>query len=434
MRQEMISNEINILRDTFRRLLRRKANTNLGKLIDKTHPADLALLFRFFNELEQNKLFAIMKPNEHTGEFLGELDESIIKRLIENETPEHVAELIQYTTSNDKTSILNILDEEYSQAILDLMKSEEQEELEEIMGYPEDSAGSLMYTDVFTLHENTIAKDAINALQDHESSEMVFYLYVINDDNILVGVISLRDLVTTPQNTRLKDMMIRSLESVRPETDQEEVARIVTQYNYLAVPVVDKDGQLLGIVTVDEIVDVIREEATEDFFQMAGAGKDREILMKSSWDNARSRLPWLFASWVGGVCAAAVIGFFDNTIKDTLALAAFIPVIIGMGGNIGTQTSTLVVRGLATGRVNVGNNLTIILKEIRVGIILGILYGLMLGLFAIIQFVDISPYLGLVVGLGIAGSMLIATAFGSLVPLLLPVSYTHLTLPTTPYV
>ena len=134
MRQEMISNEINILRDTFRRLLRRKANTNLGKLIDKTHPADLALLFRFFNELEQNKLFAIMKPNEHTGEFLGELDESIIKRLIENETPEHVAELIEYTTSNDKTSILNILDEEYSQAILDLMKSEEQEELEEIMG------------------------------------------------------------------------------------------------------------------------------------------------------------------------------------------------------------------------------------------------------------------------------------------------------------
>ena len=152
---------------------------------------------------------------------------------------------------------------------------------------------------------------------------------------------------------------------------------------------------------------------------MAGAGKDREILMKSSWDNAKSRLPWLFASWIGGICAAAVIGFFDNTLKDTLALAAFIPVIIGMGGNIGTQTSTLVVRGLATGRVNVGNNLSIILKEIRVGIILGILYGLMLGLFAIIQFVDISPYLGLVVGLGIAGSMLIATAFGSLVPLLL---------------
>ena len=141
--------------------------------------------------------------------------------------------------------------------------------------------------------------------------------------------------------------------------------------------------------------------------------------MKSSWDNASSRFPWLFASWIGGICAAFVIGLFDNTIKDTLALAAFIPVIIGMGGNIGTQTSTLVVRGLATGRVNVGNNLSIILKEIRVGIILGILYGLLLGLFAIIQFVEISPYLGLVVGMGIAGSMLIATAFGSLVPLLL---------------
>ena len=419
MRQKMISNEIIILRDTFRRLLRRKANTNLTKLIEKTHPADMALLFRFFSEIEQNELFTIMRPGEHTGEFLGELDESIIKRLIESETPQHAADLIEHTSSNDQASILSVIDEEASQAILDLLKSEEQEEVEEIMGYPEDSAGTLMYTDVFTLHENTLAKEAINVLQDHESSEMVFYLYVIDDDERLVGVISLRDLVTTPPNTELKEIMIRSPETVRPETDQEEVARIVSQYNYLAVPVVDQEGQLLGIVTVDEIVDVIREEATEDFLQMAGAGKDREILMKSSWDNARSRLPWLFASWVGGILAAAVIGIFNNTLQGTLALAAFIPVIIGMGGNIGTQTSTLVVRGLATGRVNVGNNINIIFKEIRVGIILGILYGLLLGLFAIMRFVDISPYLGLVVGLGIASSMLIATAFGSLVPLLL---------------
>ena len=157
--------------------------------------------------------------------------------------------------------------------------------------------------------------------------------------------------------------MIRHLQTVRPETDQEEVARIVSQYNYLAVPVVDQEGQLLGIVTVDEIVDVIREEATEDFLQMARAAKDREILMKSSWENARSRLPWLFASWVGGVCAAAINGIFDNTLQSTLALAAFIPVVIGMGGNIGTQTSTLVVRGLATGRVNVGNNINIIFNS-----------------------------------------------------------------------
>jgi len=419
MRQKMISNEIIILRDTFRRLLRRKANTNLTKLIEKTHPADMALLFRFFSEIEQNELFTIMRPGEHTGEFLGELDESIIKRLIESETPQHAADLIEHTSSNDQASILSVIDEEASQSILDLLKSEEQEEVEEIMGYPEDSAGTLMYTDVFTLHENTLAKEAINVLQDHESSEMVFYLYVIDDYERLVGVISLRDLVTTPPNTELKEIMIRSPETVRPETDQEEVARIVSQYNYLAVPVVDQEGQLLGIVTVDEIVDVIREEATEDFLQMAGAGKDREILMKSSWDNARSRLPWLFASWVGGILAAAVIGIFNNTLQGTLALAAFIPVIIGMGGNIGTQTSTLVVRGLATGRVNVGNNINIIFKEIRVGIILGILYGLLLGLFAIMRFMDISPYLGLVVGLGIASSMLIATAFGSLVPLLL---------------
>ena len=182
MRQKMISNEIIILRDTFRRLLRRKANTNLTKLIEKTHPADMALLFRFFSEIEQNELFTIMRPSERTGEFLGELDELIIKRLIENETPQHVAELIEFTSSNDQASILGVIDEDAAQAIIELLKSEEQEEVEEIMGYPEDSAGTLMYTDVFTLHENTIAKEAINALQDHESSEMVFYIYVIDDD------------------------------------------------------------------------------------------------------------------------------------------------------------------------------------------------------------------------------------------------------------
>ena len=175
---------------------------------------------------------------------------------------------------------------------------------------------------------------------------------------------------------------------------------------------------MLGIVTVDDVVDVIREEATEDFLQMAGAGKDREILLKSSWGNARARLPWLFASWVGGVGAVAIIGVFKNMLETTIALAAFIPVIIGMGGNIGTQSSTIIVRGLATGRVDIGNNLKIILKEIKVGLILGVLYGLLLGVFATLKFVDTTPYLGLIVALSILSSMIISTFVGTLMPLL----------------
>ncbi|MDB9722370.1 magnesium transporter [Candidatus Marinimicrobia bacterium] len=246
-----------------------------------------------------------------------------------------------------------------------------------------------------------------------------FYLYTIDNEGALTGVISLRDLVTTPSDTMLKDIMTKKVQTVRPETDQEEVARIVSQYNFLAVPVIDSDEKLLGIVTVDDVVDVIREEATEDFLKMVGAGEDREILLKSSWENARIRLPWLFASWIGGIIAAYIIGVFDDVLQNTLALAAFIPVIIGMGGNVGTQSSTMIVRGLATGRVGFENSSKILFKEIRVGLILGVLYGILLGLFAIVRFLDISPILGLVVGLSICASMLIAATIGSLVPLIL---------------
>ena len=275
-----------------------------------------------------------------------------------------------------------------------------------------------MSTDVFTLHKNTIARNAIQSLQDQEEAEMVFYLYVTDDDDRLVGVVSLRDLVTSPPDKTLDNIMTKNVISVQPETDQEEVAKIVSRYNYLAVPVIDLEEHMLGIVTVDDVVDVIREEATEDFLQMAGAGKDREILLKSSWGNARARLPWLFASWVGGVGAVAIIGVFKNMLETTIALAAFIPVIIGMGGNIGTQSSTIIVRGLATGRVDIGNNLKIILKEIKVGLILGVLYGLLLGVFATLKFVDTTPYLGLIVALSILSSMIISTFVGTLMPLL----------------
>ena len=419
MKKEMFGTEITLLRDTFRRLLRRHAKTNIIKLIEKTHPADMALIFRYFNDSEQDTIFAMMTPSEDTVEFLSELDESISVRLLENETPTRITSILEEASSNEQAYLMGLVDEEFAASVIDLLQAEEQEELEEIMAYPEDSAGILMHTDVFTLHEETRAREAIAALQDQAEAEMVFYLYAVDDDGRLTGVVSLRDLVTTPSETMLKDIMSKNVHAVRPETDQEEVARIVSQYNFLAVPVVDSDEQLLGIVTVDDVVDVIREEATEDFLKMVGAGEDREILLKSSWDNARMRLPWLFASWVGGIFAAVIIGIFDNVLQSTIALAAFIPIIMGMGGNIGTQSSTIIVRGLATGRVDLENSTKILFKEIRVGLILGILYGFLLGIFAVFRFLDFSPMLGVVVGLSICASMIIAATIGSLVPLIL---------------
>ena len=419
MRKEMFNHEINILRDTYRRLLRRQAKTNLVKLTRKTHPADLATVFRHFSEEEQLEIFSFMNENEHTAEFLSELDDSLVKELLSKEPLNRVAEIIQNAPTNDQSGILNALEEETANSIIELLKKEEQEEIAEIMGYPEDSAGSLMNTEVFTLHESITAGDAIKTLQDQEDAEMVFYLYITDDDDRLVGVISLRILTTTPSNTTLKDIMIKNVHSIRPETDQEEVARIVAQYNFLAVPVIDSDSHLLGIVTVDDVVDVIREEATEDFLQMAGAGKDREILLKSSWESAKIRLPWLFASWIGGVVAASLIGVFEHMLENIIALAAFIPVILGMGGNIATQSSTIIVRGMATGRVNIGGEIKLILKEIQVGILLGVLYGVLLGVFAHLVFTKAPDNLGLVVGLSICVSMVVAATVGTIIPLIL---------------
>jgi len=419
MRKEMFQHEISVLRDTFRRLIRRHAKTNITKLLTKTHPADLAVLYRFFTDMEQKTLFNLMMDMEQVSEFLSELDEPIILNLIGDEPPEKIAKLFQKLGVNDQVDILALFSDEKTQSILDLLNTEKQEEVEEIMSYPVDSAASIMTTDVFTLHQNIIAYEAIKELQRQEKSEMVFYLYITDDDNRLTGVISLRDLVTTPPETSLIDIMTKNVVSVRPETDQEEVAKIVARYNYLAVPVVDMDDSMLGIVTVDDVVDVIREEATEDFLQMAGAGKDREILLKSSWENVKSRLPWLFASWVGGVLAAFIIGKFEHMLETTVALAAFIPVIIGMGGNVGTQSSTIVVRGIATGRVEAGGEVKLVFKELRVGLILGILYGILLGGFTLLPFVESPASLGIIVGLSICSSMLIASCVGTVVPLIL---------------
>ena len=419
MRKEMFNHEITILRDTYRRLLRRNAKINLIKLTGKTHPADLAEVFRHFSTEEQIEIFSLMKENEHAAEFLVELDDALVIELLENESYERIAAIIEKAPTNDQSGILNILEDEKAQSIIELLNAEEQEEIAEIMGYPDDSAGTLMNTEVFTLHESITAGEAIKTLQDQEGAEMVFYLYITDDDDRLVGVISLRALTTTPSSTKLKDIMIKNIHSIRPETDQEDVARIVAQYNFLAVPVLDSDSKLLGIVTVDDVVDVIREEATEDFLRMAGAGKDREILLKSSWENAKARLPWLFASWIGGIGAASIIGAFENMLANIVALAAFIPVILGMGGNIATQSSTIIVRGMATGRVNIGGEIKLIFKEIKVGLILGSLYGILLGVFAKFTFTSAPDNLGFVVGLSICASMVVAATVGTIIPLIL---------------
>jgi len=408
-----------ILRRTIQRLLRRKADTNLTKILRKTHPADVALLMRGFGSSEQKTIFNLCPTFNHKANVLEELDETLIENMLIDESSTNISKMFSYLDTNDQAAIISMFPEEKQKEILEKIEVEDLEDVEEIMSYPDDSAGSIMTKETFTLNQNISIKEAIKQLQAFPENDKIFYVYVLDNQEKLVGVISLRNLVTSKNTKKLKDIMIKDIHAATSETDQEEVAKTVAQYNYLALPVVNRKNKFLGIVTIDDVVDIIREEASEDFLQMAGVGKDRDILLKSPIENAQSRAPWIFASLIGGICAAAIIGYFDHLLKEMIVLASFIPIIIGIGGNIGTQSSTIIVRGLATGRVDIANTLPLITKEIIVGGILGIIYGILIGFAS--EFITGTELknLGMVIGLSIACSMTIATAVGASVPLIL---------------
>ena len=419
MKKAIFSTEISLLRRTIQRLLRRKANANLTKILRKTHPADVALLMRGFGGSDQKNIFNLCPTFNHKAKVLEELDEALIESVLMDESSTNISKMFIYLDTNDQAAIISMFPEEKQKEILEKIEVEDLEDVEEIMSYPDDSAGSIMTKETFTLNQNTTIKESIKKLQAVPENDKIFYVYVLDNKEKLVGVVSLRNLVTSKNTKKLKEIMIKDIHAATSETDQEEVAKTVAQYNYLALPVVNRQNKFLGIVTIDDVVDIVREEASEDFLQMAGVGKDREILLKSPIENAQSRAPWIFASLIGGICAAAIIGYFDHLIKEMIVLAAFIPVIIGIGGNIGTQSSTIIVRGLATGRVDVGNTSSLVIKEIIVGAILGALYGALIG-FASEPITGTQiENLGLVVGLSIGCSMTIATAVGASVPLIL---------------
>ena len=404
-----------ILLDSIKRLLRRGATGHLHKIVNKTHAADLAAVYRFLTPSEQRALFDLLEDVEQRAMFFSELEEELLLELIEDMPPEKIAEILEQMPNDDVADLLGKLTDDRAQALLDLMTKEGSEEVEELLGYDAETAGGIMLPDFIALKEETTAREATRALQkDYVDIEMPFYLYVTDDHEKLVGVISLRQLVVVPPETKLKSIMATDVVSVQTETDQEEVAKVVARYNVLAVPVVDENNTLVGIVTVDDVIDIIREEATEDILKMAGAGEgfvESQSLLKST----RIRLPWLLASWIGGVLAFMIIGYFENSLSKLVYLAAFIPIIMGMGGNIGTQSSTIVVRGLATGRLNVKQIGRVVLKELAIGFFLGFVYGVLLGLVVHLRY-DMWLF-GVTVGLAVISSMTIAALVGSLVPM-----------------
>lgn len=411
----MQSRKVRMLVDTTHKLLRRGALANVQKIVAKSHAADIAILFRSIAPAERVAVFGLIRSRPQRAELVSELDPEIATQLLADLGTEESVKVLREMSSDDVADVLGALPQELAASILERMHREDQEEVEVLMRYAEDTAGGIMVPDFFALREEVTAEEAIDALRSAGDVEMAFYVYVTNEFEQLVGVVSLRQLVMVSPETKLKSVMETNVVSVRVDTDQEEVARLVARYNYLALPVVDDANKLLGIVTVDDIIDVIQEEAAEDMLKMAGAGEELGGA-RTVGSGVRSRAPWLIATFAGGLVAALAVRPFLGMLSTHLDLVLFLPLVLALCGIAGTQSATIVVSGLSVGVVELKRGWEVVRKELLIGLVLGLAYGTASGALAGL---GTGTLYGVVVGASVLLSVLAAALVGGAFPLLL---------------
>jgi len=407
---------IDLVLDSVKRLLRIGATANLLNLLQKQHPADLAQIFSELIDKEREAAFSLLA--ERNGrlamEAVSELGPEAGAALLATRSAEEIARLAQEIPSDDAAALIDHLPEELSAAVLDLMRPKESGVVENLLEYDEQTAGRIMNPHVFALNEDMTVGEAITELQTNRDVEMVFYLYVVDERRHLVGVTSLRRLLLVAPETPLKRIMTSDPTSSRVDMDQEEVARLVASYNLLAIPVVDEENKLVGVITVDDVIDVIKDEATEDIYRLAGVAGDERAFTPAA-ESLRKRLPWLGVNLVTAFMAASVVALFEDTISQVTALAVFMPIVAGMGGNAATQTLTVIVRGIALGELTWSNSRKALLKEAAVGVGNGVVLGLVAAVVAWIT--RGNPVLGLVLCAAMIINMFVAATAGTLVPL-----------------
>ncbi|MCA1586804.1 MAG: magnesium transporter [Acidobacteria bacterium] len=407
---------IDVVLDSVKRLLRIGATANLLNLLQKQHPADLAQVLGSLNDGERQAVFAVLiERNPRLAmETVSEMGPEPGAQLLTNRSAEEISKLLQEIPSDDAVALVDYLPEELSREVLELMRRRESGQVETLLEYGEQTAGRIMNPRVFALGEDLTVGEAITALQGARDVEMVFYLYVGDDRRHLVGVTSLRRLLLVAPETPLKRIMTPDVISVRVDTDQEEVARLVASYNLLAVPVVDEENKLVGVITVDDVIDVIKDEATEDLLRLAGVSGDERVATPP-FEALRKRLPWLGVNLVTAFLAASVVALFEGTISQVTALAVFMPIVAGMGGNAATQTLTVVVRGIALGELSWANSRKALWKESVIGLGNGVILGIVAAVIAWTTRGD--PMIGLLLGMAMVCNMFVAATAGTLVPL-----------------
>ncbi len=410
--------KLDVVLDSVRRLQRMGATANLLNLLQKQHPADLAQILGELPNRDRHAVFNVLceRHGRLAMEALSELGPESGAELLSDRPPEEIARLVQELPTDDAAALVDNLPKDLSAAVLELMRRKEGGEVENLLEYAEQTAGRIMNPNVFALAEDMTVGEAVAQLQAARDVEMVFYLYVVDSRRHLVGVVSLRRLLLVSPETPLKRIMTADLMSVRVDTDQEEVARQVASYNLLAIPVVDEENKLVGVITVDDVIDVIKDEATEDIYRLAGVATDERVFTPPT-ESLKKRLPWLFVNLGTAFLAASVVKIFEGTISQVVALAVFMPVVAGMGGNAATQTLTVIVRGIALGELTWSNTRKALMKEALVGIGNGVALGALAATATSLMQGD--PALGLVLGLAMIINMFVAATAGTLIPVTL---------------
>ena len=416
----MIDARTKMLTATISKLYRRGAESNIRRILEKTHKADIAALLEALETEERLSVFQMIQDVDLKAEIVAYLKESAQEEILSVLDTSEVQDIVSKMERDDAADLLGHLPDDVSKRILNAMVQEDSEEVEELMGYPEDSAGGIMSSEVLAMKEDMSVAQVIGQIQKEDEDLVAFYIYVVNEQEQLVGVLSLKQLLLSRPSAKLKSIMSTDIITVALSTNQAEVARIVERYDFLSLPVVDESNRLVGVITVDDVIDVIREEAEEDFLAMGRAGwtgdADFKGLLKARW-------PWLTLAFIGAsFCFSLIyfITFFGQPyLKENLwwLVAAFVPVILVMGATAGHQSATFTVGALRTRSDHDIAPMPHILKEVMVGSAFSICFS---GLVILVGFTVFGlNQLALILGLSLGFQIIFSMVLGSSIPFLL---------------
>lgn len=402
--------------DIFTDVLLKNDKDKLDELIHDMHAIDIAILLEEIDDASV-LLFYKLVDTSMMAEVLEQSSEELQVRILKLLEFEGIVKLFSFMSNDDIADILGNLPIRIRKDLLKMMRASDTVQLEELLGYPKDSAGGIMTTEYIALRGDLTSLEALKKVkQIGPKTEVIETIFILNNKKELVGTVDLRDLLAAPEDQQLYEIMDDNIIFVSPEMDQEETALLVSKYDLKALPVVNQKKALLGIVTVDDIIDVIVEEQTEDMLRLGGVSEEDKIdspLLTS----VRKRLPWLFVNLGTAFLAAFTVGLFEDVIAKVVALAAAMPIVAGMGGNAGTQSLSVVIRSIALGELELKKDWKLIFKEVTLGMINGAATGVVTGIILFMKYNN--PYLGLIIFVAMIGNLVIAGFFGFLIPLVL---------------